>query len=585
MPSIFLRTDTVTHGSDESGLIIKGRTFPLYHSGPYTTELLPHDKKTLSILDYVAPLEYYCIRSLFFNVDQLDLGEAPRVMYSGSDSQLRLMKTLIPCFEHDMQSCLMKYVDPRLWATLTQVMTNLPCAFRIYTLPLSDTHLSLLQNVKSSPDFTFITVVDMSRRMELNDETIGELKPLINLCVLDISGTEVTTWGIKKLSMCLTRDEAGGMTFGPWKLRIWSMMNCIGIKEDVKSILPSFPLLSVVDLRGTSVTGHLSFSNFTSSPASNLHPCYYPYPTISWIDALCKMYPQDLFACRTEMPYILHVRELEYSRAPPRPQHLDSWTNPPKTVDEDDRFLVLSPSVKKYSSRNLEALGLTLRRMLEDSDLYSPSDDGENRDEYEYEDGDEESDFQQRLWFYFANRTAEQLEVRDFYTPAPPRTTTPTKENNKDFPRQDLTSKSRPPNDHPPIINKKQLQCMFFRIPLSFQSVDHPKPGPGPGKKRRIGDDEQLVKKRNDKSLTKTFMEKMMSGIKHHDTELENEKKTPRSNAGSKMPGQGRDGVGSEDKRPKILHQYGLQSTTGRISKYETQLDKDQNNEARLCWG
>lgn len=246
MYPIFLHIDSATDVSDDSGLIIKQRTLPVCHPGPYTEECLPHDKRTLASLDFVAPLEYYCVKSLVMSVAELDLGRAPPVLYGGSHAQLRLMKTLIPFFDQNMPSSRMKYVDPQLWATLIQLFSHLPPAFRTYSLPLSDPYLPLLQAVNSSVDFTLITVLDLSSRRELTDDTIGALKPLTNLCVLDLSGTRVSTWGLKQLSLCLTHDEASGTIFGPWKLRILSMRDCKKVQSDVTPILQKFPLLAVI---------------------------------------------------------------------------------------------------------------------------------------------------------------------------------------------------------------------------------------------------------------------------------------------------------------------------------------------------
>lgn len=249
MPSISLSSNPAIQSSDDSGLLISKRALPLYYHGPYTQDLLPYDKRALPSLDYVAPLEYYCIKCLLLHVDQLDLEGAPRIIFDmNARGQLRLMKTLMPFFSQRMRPSHMKFVDPRLWASLIQLFTHLPPAFRSYSLPLSDMYLPLLQIVKSSVDFTLITILDLSCETNLTDDTIGQLKPLTNICVLDISSTKVSTWGIKQLSMCLTRDEASGVRFGPWNIRILSMKDCRRIRDDVKPILQKFPLLAVIGM-------------------------------------------------------------------------------------------------------------------------------------------------------------------------------------------------------------------------------------------------------------------------------------------------------------------------------------------------
>ena len=217
--------------------------FSRYNPGYYTHKLLPLHMKPLEALDYVPSLQYFCLKSLYPNVDLIEMSGTSLFPFH-SDTHMAWLKGLIPFFTSDMCDEDLKYVDPRLWGTLIQLYFMLPSCFRTYTLPLSDIHLSQLQAIRSTPEFTLITVLDLSSRSELTDNTIGELKPLTNLCVLDLSLTGVGSWGVKKLSMCLVRSNDGRI--GPWGLRVWSLRGCIKVDDTVKDALARFPLLCAV---------------------------------------------------------------------------------------------------------------------------------------------------------------------------------------------------------------------------------------------------------------------------------------------------------------------------------------------------
>jgi hypothetical protein len=245
MAPILLQCASTTQELDQAGIIVDKRVLPTYNPGHYTPKLLPNHVKPLDTLDYVPSLEYFCIKYLYSNVDLVDLGGLPRFPFHPG-AHMAWLRGLIPLFTFDMRDVDLKYVDPRLWGTLIQLY-SLPPVFHIYMLPLSDTHLTQLQAIRSTPDFTLITVLDLSSRCEITDETIGELKPLKNLCVLDLSLTGIGAWGVKKLSMCLVRKHDGrNERVGPWGIRIWSLRGCKKVDDSVKDALTRFPLLSVI---------------------------------------------------------------------------------------------------------------------------------------------------------------------------------------------------------------------------------------------------------------------------------------------------------------------------------------------------
>jgi len=155
------------------------------------------------------------------------------------------MKALFPTFDQDVPFEDMRHVDPRIWATVIQLYANLPPSFDIYTLPLSDIHLTQLQNIRCTPNFTLITVLDLSGRREFSDQSIDRLGGLTGLAALDLSQTDVSSWGIKKLAMCVGEDDERFLR-GPAGLRILSLRGCTNVGEDVKEALIRFPLLSGV---------------------------------------------------------------------------------------------------------------------------------------------------------------------------------------------------------------------------------------------------------------------------------------------------------------------------------------------------
>ncbi|KAF8513968.1 hypothetical protein JB92DRAFT_178968 [Gautieria morchelliformis] len=344
MAPILLQRAPTTQERDKAGIIVDKRVLPTYNPGHYTPKLLPGHVKPLGTLDYVPPLEYFCIKSLYLNVDLVDLGGLPRFPFH-PEAHMVWLRGLIPFFTFDMRDVELKYVDPRLWGTLIQLY-SLPPVFHTYTLPLSDTHLTQLQAIRSTPDFTLITVLDLSSRCEITDETIGELKPLKNLCVLDLSLTGIGAWGVKKLSMCLVRKQDGrDERVGPWGIRIWSLRGCKKVDDSVKDALARFPLLSVVDLRDTAVTPLSHFPGFTSRPSSTHTALYYPNPPLSWINGLSQTFPGCRIFQSNKMDslYVLHINKLEYPIISPQID-ISQRIEKVKLVGDHDRVLALFPN-------------------------------------------------------------------------------------------------------------------------------------------------------------------------------------------------------------------------------------------------
>ncbi|KAF8587125.1 hypothetical protein K439DRAFT_1659241 [Ramaria rubella] len=523
MAPILLNYAASTQSSDEAGTMITRRVLPGYNPGPYTHYLLPDHLKPPDTLYYVPSLQYFCVKSLCSNVDSINLGGFARLRYCPK-LHPSILKTLIPFFETDTRDVDMKYVDPRLWGTLIQLYSQLPACFRTYTLPLSDTHLTQLQCIHPTADFTLITVLDLSARPEVTDDTIGALKLLTNLCVLDLSNTSLSSWGVKKLSMCLV--GTGHERIGPWNLRVWSLRECGGVDESVNGALARFPLLTVVDLRGTSMKPYSHLTGFTSRPPTSHQAFYYPIPPLSWTIDLCKAFPNSrIFESQSAAAFhVLHINKLEYSKSvlPSRGHALHP--------DEQDRVLALFPNGKQalHTTHNLSVsadsnLGKTQRTTAQRG--YPGWDDREDdldwshmdRDRnarmdfhrgFEYDSGNSEDGLSEDMYDSFGyesgnlrgdtvdssidpnevaamvmERDVAEQEARNFYQREP-------------FLKlfqllRGTNHLSSPPQVLPP--SDRELSMMFFRTPPAFDSISDDKPN---AETCRNADDDILPKRR-----------------------------------------------------------------------------------------
>ncbi|THH01418.1 hypothetical protein EW026_g1262 [Hermanssonia centrifuga] len=202
-------------------------------------------------LSYVPSLQSMCIHRLLEFPDQVHGLGPTRILYEppATAEGYDILKELIPTSSREFEgdnNYLLDVVDPRLWAVLVQIFTQLPESFRTYVIPLSDIHIPLLQEIPSTPYFALITVLKLSGCEELNDETIVQLRYLHGLGALDLSMTTVSSWGIKILAKTLSKNPDLDRLDGPWKLRILSLRNCMNVKDSAVGSLVNFPLLSVV---------------------------------------------------------------------------------------------------------------------------------------------------------------------------------------------------------------------------------------------------------------------------------------------------------------------------------------------------
>jgi hypothetical protein len=140
-------------------------------------------------------------------------------------------------------------LDPKLWAVLVQVYDALPPYFRTLTLPLANPHVSLLQHLAPTPNFSLITLLNLTACSDLTDESILLFKNLHTLVGLNASYTTLTSHAIYTLGAILQHNygkDAVRHHRGPWELRILFLSHCKQIDDDVYSYLNKFPLLAVV---------------------------------------------------------------------------------------------------------------------------------------------------------------------------------------------------------------------------------------------------------------------------------------------------------------------------------------------------
>ncbi|KAI0699719.1 hypothetical protein BC835DRAFT_1267548 [Cytidiella melzeri] len=249
--TIILWRRKATVSSDEACTTITSYSLPRYIPAPYEPQ---NSSGSGTALVYVPSLQSMCIRQLaafpeqVFTLGNISLPYRP----PHSQGDYDLLRELIPNFSHASQDeRFLKYVDPRLWATLVQVYTGLPAVFRVYNLPLSDPHVPLLQQIPSNSRFALVTVLNLRGCDEVDDHTILQLRDLHGLAALDLSATALSSWGISRLSKTLSHvpsesADIGRRLSGPWELRILHLRDCMNIKDDVYESLQCFPLLSVI---------------------------------------------------------------------------------------------------------------------------------------------------------------------------------------------------------------------------------------------------------------------------------------------------------------------------------------------------
>ncbi|KZT68117.1 hypothetical protein DAEQUDRAFT_812282 [Daedalea quercina L-15889] len=364
--SIRLWRPRQTRTSDDAGITILKCTLPQVPPKASPYELATSGRERPS---YLPSLTYFCIQALLDYPDQVHTLGPLRLTYRPPENPEAhdILRELIPFYRQGQPLDLMQ-VDPRLWAVLVQLYDDLPAQLRVYTLPLADRYLLSLQRIPPTASFALVTVLELPGCKELTDENVVLLKGLHNLCAFDASGTALSAWSVKTLAKTLTiteEDEGAGTgpgvyRRGPWGLRILSLRNCMNVNNEVFECLTMFPLLSVVDVRGTRCK--------STSRAAPFRPCEHAelfYPTTPSKALLFLASPVAGEQCSLfshPKPYILEVRGLDYGRSSGFPQPtgtITSASDAPSIGSRQDVFL-LSPRYRQQT----EATGASLNRLM-----------------------------------------------------------------------------------------------------------------------------------------------------------------------------------------------------------------------------
>lgn len=250
-----------TLSTDDAGVTILSSVSPptaYFQPGPYYDEDVdvagPAGSRRLKPLCYVPSLSYFCIKHLL---------KAPELVYNyGPGRPYRppefrgdsdILQTLPRAAQGNVN---LSKVDPRLWAVIVQVYSDLPSELHIYRTALADKYIPSLQRIPTTEHFSLLTVLELPGCSYLNDDTIIRLTALHTLCVLDASNTPLSAQGIRRLSGTLRWGDDGvdvaNQRRGPWQLRILSLRNCKQVTDNIYQCLESFILLAVVGKLRTS---------------------------------------------------------------------------------------------------------------------------------------------------------------------------------------------------------------------------------------------------------------------------------------------------------------------------------------------
>ncbi|KAG1756797.1 uncharacterized protein EDB91DRAFT_1342423 [Suillus paluster] len=322
----------------------------------------PYDPEPPNNLRTVPPLAYFCIRALTPYADQLH-NLQHQIPYRRDVVRALIPSKVVPrdplvTRKQDSQSKNdsdaqysgfdVQSADPRLLATLAQVMHPLPAEFRDYEIPLSDGHLPLLQQVPSRENFSFVTLLALPGCKEVSDETIGVIRRLNTLAALDLRGTSIGSYGLTVLARGLSwsDDELQSRT-GCWGLRILRLHSCTNIGNEALPILSKFSLLSSIDLRFTRCTRYAVLKHLAGFVPSSNRSLFHPAPLDVSLSALEHLSPLSIYSCPITSLFKLHVSELNHRTSSHEQKHHPSILR--NLQHEEPISLIDSDSDEEYS--------------------------------------------------------------------------------------------------------------------------------------------------------------------------------------------------------------------------------------------
>lgn len=251
---------------------------------------------------------------------------------------VRLHYSELTLTRHPLQLC--RHLDPLLWITLVQIYDHLPDSLSSCNIPLYYQHLPLLQRVLSTSNFSLITILDLPACPDLNDQSIYTLNLLHSLVAFDASATSLSSYAIKVLARTLVYTQYDTTRRGPWPLRILRLRDCRKIDNTVYSHISLFPLLSVVDLRGTGCTHHPSTLFRPAATSSSI--LYHPSPLSAALSFLQSTAPLH----SSQNVFSLHITTLHH---PPLPHRRS-------TIAPQNSFVVIPSKHSKLIMGDAEAL-------------------------------------------------------------------------------------------------------------------------------------------------------------------------------------------------------------------------------------
>lgn len=137
--------------------------------------------------------------------------------------------------------------DPRLWATLAQLVNPLPPHLHDYHTSLSHPALPLLQKISDSSLFSLLTLLSLPNCTQLRDDDVANFRTLHRLHALDLRGCSISSYALTALARGLATSSIDSRS-GPWGIRLLSLHGCPNIDNDALDALLRFPLLSAIGL-------------------------------------------------------------------------------------------------------------------------------------------------------------------------------------------------------------------------------------------------------------------------------------------------------------------------------------------------
>lgn len=148
-----------------------------------------------------------------------------------------------------------------------------------------------LQTLSFMP--SFITKMDLSGCEELIDDEMPRLNQFVNLITLNISGTNVSDYGVAQLANPFALKAASGL----WKLRALIISDVPYVTDASLKYMPKFPALELIDLSYCSVIEHVAVTVFAKM---GFHPAERRDSSIQDLVNVCPHQSMAAYLLQTE---------------------------------------------------------------------------------------------------------------------------------------------------------------------------------------------------------------------------------------------------------------------------------------------